>query len=100
MYSKKHILVPLIWLIVIGLFAGAPFKVLEEDENHILLEFQLPNYTIDNTTRNEKEVSRINADRAFLTGEEGFPILPYYADIVGIPLDGDIQLTLIDYEDK
>ncbi|MBN2830520.1 MAG: hypothetical protein JXR56_09400 [Candidatus Cloacimonetes bacterium] len=102
MSKINYIILLLLLLLIVTsvLEAKEPFRILSEDENHILLEFSLPDYQIKDITKDGMQFSRIVAGKAMYGGEEGYPSLPYFSDIAGIPIDGDINVSLVSYDDK
>jgi len=80
---------------MIGFLFANPFTVISKNADHIRVKFVLPAYKIENVDKNGIEYKKINATDATLYSEEGKPLLPYYAEVVGIPVNGDVDLTII-----
>ncbi len=101
MFHKRYLLVLLLALSsLVGLYSKAPFRIIEQDENHLLLNFILPDYKILDYYEDNEIVQRVDIPNSIMLAEPGYPVLPYFADIVGIPIDGDISLSIdsIDYD--
>ncbi len=100
MFQNRYILVLLIVLSALALHSKGSFQVIEENENYILLDFVMPDYEIKSYSKHSENVQRIEVPGSLMLAEPGFPKLPYFADIVGIPVDGNISLSIenIQYE--
>jgi hypothetical protein len=72
------------------------FKVLEENQDYLIVQFSLPEYKINKTEISGKTYHRIYAPNSSSYNEKGKPVLPYFSQIVGIPSDGDISWEILD----
>ncbi len=88
----------LIIFLVVSVFLNADvFNVIEETEDYLIVEFNLPEFDIkkiDNTK------IFIDCNESLQTAEEGFPQLPFFSEIVGIPVDGEIEIQILNKKQK
>ncbi|MCD4796793.1 MAG: hypothetical protein K8R49_06470 [Candidatus Cloacimonetes bacterium] len=90
----------LLMIFITALLSASPFEVQEQNENELTVKFTLPEYTFEST--NVKNYSRIICDdKETLNKEkEGSPLLPFFSEIVGLPVDGDIEFQIIDKKQR
>ncbi|MCL2064274.1 MAG: C25 family cysteine peptidase [Candidatus Cloacimonetes bacterium] len=70
------------------------FEIISISEQEIVFYFTLPNYELINSDLDSFKKIKISAE-AF-TQKEGFPILPFFGELIGIPSDGYITLSVTD----
>ena len=73
------------------------FTVIEETEDYLIVEFNLPKFEMEEINNSE---FKINCMESMQTSEEGFPKLPFFSEIVGIPVDGEIEIQVISKKQK
>lgn len=78
-------------LLVTGLLANV-FEVIDETENSLTVKFILPEYSIEKSG----DLLQINCMADGKTAQTGFAELPYFADLIGLPINGNIQAKIID----
>ena len=76
------------------------FKVLEQNESELLIKFELPNFKIETVSQNNKIYHKILCNSNAYYIEEGKPLIPYFVETVGLPIDGDIDLQIIDKKQR
>ncbi len=89
--------------LILGLFqvlTGYEFEILEMSESYIRVGFQVPDYTIEKSKTHKSASDKINITDAELTFDEKRPIIPYFADAIGIPEDGDINVRILTKKSK
>jgi len=96
----KKIIYTLLLIVIPYLLIADRITVLEENENELLIEFQLPEYTIQNVDNNGRAYQKIICDDTTYLEEAGHPSLPYFTGIVGIPPDGSISLQIVNSTQK
>jgi len=96
----RKIILSGVFLIFSVLIHAEGFKVLEQNESELLIKFELPNYEIETVSKNNKIYHKIlcNSDAYYI--EEGKPLIPYFVETVGLPIDGDIDLQIIDKKQR
>jgi len=73
---------------------SSPFTISESNENEIVLTYSAPDYEIVPVDINGTTYHRISGDLVHFHAKEGYPLLPYFSENVGIPVDGRIELSL------
>lgn len=70
-------------------------KLISGNQDELIIEFDLPAYTLENVDENGQRWQRIRCEEgsAFIT--EGYPELISFAEAIGIPIDGDININVI-----
>ncbi len=91
----KRIIITALMIGLCQLVLGYDFKILDMSESYIRVAFEVPDYTIEKSKKNNSSIDKINISDSELTFEEKKAILPYFADAVGIPEDGDITLRVL-----
>ncbi len=66
------------------------------DSNSLIVEFKLPKLKFSEETVEGESYSRISFDGAHHTLQDGFPQLPTYSQLIGIPVRALPQATVID----
>ncbi len=97
---KKNLI--LLMVFITALLSASPFEVLEQNENELTVKFTLPEYTFESTDVKNKNYSRIICDgKETLNKEkEGYPLIPFFSEIVGLPVDGDIEFQIIEKKQR
>ena len=70
----------------------SPFTIISITDNNIILDFNLPQYEIKNSEL--EGYQKIICPSASYTSEEGLPSLPIFSEIIGIPVDGKINVSI------
>ncbi|MCK4312423.1 MAG: hypothetical protein KAW88_06790, partial [Candidatus Cloacimonetes bacterium] len=86
----------IIIILTIPLFLNAqPFEVLSQNENELIVKFTLPNFEFENIETKRRNFTIINCPHSINSTKAGFPLLPYFSEIVGLPIDGDVEFQII-----
>lgn len=93
--TKRIIILTAIFIVLSQYLFGYDFKILDMNEAYIRIGFEVPDYTIERSKTSNSPADKINIVDSELTFEEEKAIIPYFADAVGIPEDGDINLRII-----
>ncbi|MCK4595153.1 hypothetical protein KAT73_00080, partial [candidate division WOR-3 bacterium] len=91
----KKIVPLLLFAIVLN---GTWIDVLQDNENRILLEFNLPTYNLETVYIEGKEYTRVTLPGAVTYLEKGYPELPRFSRSLMIPDKGTPTLRIIDLE--
>lgn len=97
--TKRIILIALI----IGLcqiLTGYEFDILDMSETYIRVGFEVPEYTIEKNKTKHRGSDQIKITDSELTFEEMKPVIPYFAEAIGIPEDGDISVRVLTKKSK
>ena len=84
----------LISLLSFTLISAVPFQVLNISEDEIILHFEMPEYELFPVEVEGVLYHKIIGNFTSYHYEEGFPEIPFYAENVGIPIDGGIELHI------
>ncbi|MCK4653311.1 MAG: hypothetical protein KAU01_02580, partial [Candidatus Cloacimonetes bacterium] len=86
----------IIIILFISVFLNAqPFEVLSQNENELIVKFTLPKFEFENIGTKRGNFSIINCPHSIKTIKVGYPLLPYFSEIVGLPIDGDVEFQII-----
>ena len=96
----KRIIIIVLVLGLCNILLGYEFEILEMSESYIKVGFELPDYTIEKSTSKQRASDKINITDSELTFEEKEVVLPYFADAIGIPEDGDIDIRVLTKRSK
>ena len=73
-------------------------RLLESNSERVVLELTLPDYQIENKIYDNQECQLIGVDGFGETGKPGWPRLPVKGSLLGIPLDGDPVVEVLEAE--
>jgi len=93
----KFLLIALIFCLNSHLSAEV-FRVIEETEDHLLIEFTLPEYSFHQEEVESVIYQHILSPEAELMLEPGLPELPFYSGIAGLPINGNMICSIIQSE--
>ena len=71
----------------------------ESDQHHILLEFSVPTYWIENLSGADKDYQQIHFPGNRWTDDPGKPQLPMVSVLVGIPRGAGLDLQIVQDDD-
>ncbi len=83
------------FMVLLGLFLLSfgkthnPVSLVSSRDGEIVLEFQLPEYSITQVRINGKNCSKIAVPFADISLEKGYPELPYFSQNIVIPIDAE-----------
>ncbi len=79
-----------IWL------AASPFTLISESESELILEFNLPEYSLEDVSLGGQSWKKLLAEDGSVFGEEGQPQLLSFSTAVGVPSGGSIRVEIMD----
>ncbi len=91
---KRFTLTLLLVLTGLALFAS-PFEIMNMNANRITLKFELPEMKFEPVEKNGVTYQDIRMDEALVYSEEGYPKLPYFAEMIGLPVNGNYSLHVV-----
>lgn len=91
---KKTIL--LLLMIITLQLNSQLFEIISQKEKELIIRFQLPGYELNEFEKNGEVFHKIFCETALVHAEPGYPLLPFFSEIVGIPTDGDIHFQLLE----
>jgi hypothetical protein len=91
----KLFIVLLCMYLTANLAAVTAFRVLEETQDYIRIRFSLPEWKLEGADSQNQKWHRINCDYGSELAREGYPIVQAFSEAVGIPVDGDISISII-----
>lgn len=71
------------------------FEVLEMDEDYLLVKFSLPEYQIENIILDDTIYERIVCEDAAYTNDRDRFVLPFFAENIGLPIEGEMQISIV-----
>ena len=83
-------------LLTVAFVYGKSIEVLEENEDYLILKFQIPQYSFQPYTHENETFQKIICDEGEFLSQEGFPKLPCFSEIVGLPVDGEIDFEILE----
>jgi len=88
----------LTFMILIGFcFLNAePVSVISQNQDEIIVEFNLPEFEIREISEQNIVFDQIICPQAALSQEEGAPELPFFTAVIGLPVDGDYDLVILE----
>jgi len=66
-----------------------------ESQDELILEFTLPEYSIQHSRDGNTTWQRIVTDHGNVDSQEGYPELRAYSEAIAIPVDGDISIEVL-----
>jgi hypothetical protein len=90
----------IISLLLFSIFANAEFTVLNQNEDELTIKFTLPEYSFEERTINDEVFHQIMCDDSHYDTADGNPMVPYFNEIVGLPVDGDIHFRVLNKKQK
>lgn len=77
------------------------FTVLSSNEDQIVLEWNVPDFSVDTLEYEEQSFNIITGQQiSSFNNEPGYPRLPFFTENIGIPADGRIQLQVSEVEER
>lgn len=75
-------------------FLGAQIRVMSQSADELMLEFNLPDYTIGHQDLNGVTWDKIESNEGNVHAIEGFPEMRVFSEAIAIPVDGDISIQV------
>ena len=95
----KNILI-LSWVLLSGYLSGNTFEVLDQSEDGLTVKFTLPEYSIEKIETNGKTRNKITCIGSVLSAEDYKPSLPTFSECIGLPVDGNFNISIINKKQK
>ncbi len=92
--SLKHILILVILVNLAFVLCSKSIQLLEETEDYIKIRFILPDWKLNDVEKNNRNWKVISCPEGSYLAQEGYPLLKSFSEALGIPVDGDISITL------
>jgi hypothetical protein len=92
---KTIIQIPVLLLLLTGLAQARPVSILEETENYIKIRFELPEWRLEDIKANNQDWKKIICSDGTYMAEDGHPLLISFSEAIGIPVNGDIQVSVL-----
>ena len=79
---------------------GTPpiITILECDENHTLIDYQVPGMWLETVTIPSGTYDRISLPDYATTFDIGYPEIPVIRNLVAVPVDGNVQVSVVSEE--
>ena len=88
-----------LFLVAFGcMLVASPFEIMDMSANQITLKFELPEMRFEPVEQNGVTYQDIRIDGALHLCEEGYPLLPYFSEMIGLPVDGDYTLSVVRHQ--
>lgn len=91
-----HKYISIIFLLLPIWLLASPFTLISESESELLLEFNLPPYSLIDVNLGGQSWQRLLSENGSVFGDEGHPQLLSYATAIGIPSGGSIRVDVVD----
>jgi hypothetical protein len=85
----------IIILLLFSVFISAEFVVLEQNEHELTIKFTLPEYSLEEELFEGEMFHKIMCGDSHYDTSDGNPMVPYFNEIVGLPVDGSIQFRIL-----
>jgi Peptidase family C25/Propeptide_C25 len=95
----KNILI-LSLILLSGFLFGNTFEVLDQSEDGLTVKFTLPEYNIEKVETDGKVRNKITCIGSELSAEDYKPSLPTFSECIGLPVDGNFNISIIDKKQK
>jgi Peptidase family C25/FlgD Ig-like domain/Propeptide_C25 len=92
----KKIIVIIGLVLSLTLISATDFEILELQEDYLIVKFSLPEYEFVSVTTDGKEQFRLFCEGAAYTNEYQKTVLPFFAESIGLPINGDFNITVLD----
>ena len=81
-----------------GLAQTSPNPVIESTQNGLILTWTPSPYTLSDLDVDGQRYSRLQIPDLALSGRPGYPQLPFYSTMIGLPSTGGASLRLVEIE--
>jgi len=94
------ILLIVLLIIFSSLIFAVNFEVISQTENELIVKFVLPEFETEMISTKLGTFSKIICADASYPVEGGHPSLPFFTEIIGLPIDGDATFQIIEKKQK
>ena len=77
-------------------FWASGINLSSQSSDELILEFALPEYTLEHSKDQRGTWQRLSTDFGNVDFYEGRPLLRVYSESIGIPIDGDISIQILE----
>jgi len=77
-----------------ALIFASPITLISESQDLLTIQFELPEYELEDVTINGQTWKRIICSESSIYGEEGYPELKLFSTAIAVPVDGDISFSI------
>ncbi len=96
-----HKILSIMLLIVLSsLIFAENFEVISQTENELIVKFVLPEFEKEVISTKLGSFNKIICSDALYPVEEGHPLLPFFTEIIGLPIDGDASFQVINKKQR
>ncbi len=95
----RIVLIILLIIFSSSIFANN-FEVVRQNENELIVKFILPEFDKEIISTKFGSFNKIICADASYPVESGHPLLPFFTEIIGLPVDGDAAFEVIDKKQK
>lgn len=95
----KIVLIMLL-LISSSLIFANNFEVISQTENELIVKFTLPEFDMEIISTKLGNFNKIICTDASYPVEGGHPLLPFFTEIIGLPIDGDASFQIIEKKQR
>jgi hypothetical protein len=95
----KKIIILLLLIVAIQL-NSQHFEILNQTENELIVKFILPEFEKEVVSTKLGNFNKIICPDGSYPVEAGYPLLPFFTEIIGLPVDGDASFYVIDKKQK
>ncbi|MCB5250827.1 MAG: C25 family cysteine peptidase [Candidatus Cloacimonadales bacterium] len=92
---KRYLFLILLVIIIFSLNAESAFRIVRMNEHEIILDFSLPHYELYDVVYENQTFKSIHMDGSLIRAEEGKPVLPWFSEQIGLPVDGDFTIEFV-----
>ncbi len=94
------ILLVIILIILSSLIFAENFEIISQTENELIVKFVLPEFEKEVISTKLGSFNKIICSDASYPVEEGHPSLPFFTEIIGLPIDGDTSFQVINKKQR
>ena len=88
-------------IVLLPVFLGAEtFQVLSQNEDELIVKFTLPEFELQNIKSKNGSYHQIICEGGIASTQAGYPQLPFFTEIVGLPVDGNIDIRIIEKQQR
>lgn len=96
----KRIIIIALLIGLCQILTGYEFDILEMSESYMRIGFKIPDYSIEKGSSHKAGSDKIKITDAEFTFDEKKAVIPYFAEAIGIPEDGEITVRVLTKQSK
>ncbi len=90
----QHILI-LMLALSFSLLGAAGISLSSQSSDELIIDFVLPEYSLEHIQDSHGTWQRLTSPHGNVDANEGMPLLMVFSEAVGVPVDGDINIQII-----